>query len=105
MSVHRRAAAEVKATVIKHANIHTNSGSILLHILHGSRRVILSEENILVTTRRKYEVIEHNSCTAIGKATDITVAGLVNTYRVTDVSMDATAMVKPLDNAISAIFG
>ena len=38
----------------------------------------------------EYEVIEHNSCTAIGKSTDITVTGLVNTYGVTNVSMDAT---------------
>ena len=50
-------------------------------------------------------MIEHNSRTAIGKSTDITIAGLINTYRVTNVSMDAAAMMKPFDNAISVIFG
>ena len=86
-------------------NVLTQAGGILFHILHGSRWVILCEKNILVTARRKHEVIEHNSRSAIGKSTDITVARLINTYRVTNVSMDAATMVKPLDNAISIIFG
>lgn len=80
MSVHGRAAAEVKATVIKHTDIHAHSGSVLFHILNSSRRVILGEKDILVTSRRKGKVVEHNSQTAIGKTTDITVAGLVNAY-------------------------
>src|SRR6476660_7848618 len=84
-------------------NVPTQSGGVLFHILHGSRRVILCEKNILVTARRKHEVIEYNSRSAIGKSTDITVARLINTYRVTNVSMDAATMVKPLDNAISVI--
>src|SRR5689334_10167191 len=86
-------------------NVLTQAGGILFHILHGSRWVILCEKNILVTARRKHEVIERNSRSVIGKSTDITVARLINTYRVTNVSMDAATMVKPLDNAISIIFG
>jgi len=85
-------------------NVLTQSGGILFHILHGSRWVILCEKNILVTARRKHEVIEHNSRSAIGKSTDITVARLIDTYRVTNVSMDAATMMKPLDNAIRVRF-
>ena len=80
LSVHGRAATEVKAAVIEHADIHAHSGSILFHILHGSRWVILGEKDILVTARRKSEVVEHDSQAAIGKTTNITVTTLVNAY-------------------------
>ena len=50
-------------------------------------------------------MIEHDSWAAVGKSTDITVSGLINTYRVTNVSMCATGMVKPFDNTVRVVLG
>jgi hypothetical protein len=86
-------------------NVLAQSGSILFHILHGSCWVILREKDVLITARRKCKVIKHNSCAAVSKSTDITVSSLINTYRVTNVSMDAAAVVEPLDSAISIVLG
>ena len=50
-------------------------------------------------------MIEDNSQAAIGKSTDITVSSLINTYRITNVSVQAAGMVKPFDHTISVILG
>ena len=48
-------------------------------------------------------MIEHDSWAAVGKSTDVTVSGLIHTYRVTNISIRAAGMVKPFDNTISVI--
>ncbi len=50
-------------------------------------------------------MIEDNSQAAVGKSTDITVSGLIHTYRITNVSVQAAGMVKPFDRTISVILG
>ena len=84
-------------------NVLTESGGILFHILDGSRWVILCEKNIFVTARRKDDVIEHDSWAAVGESTDITISELINTYRVTNISIRAAGMVEPFDNTISVV--